>query len=220
MDDYLKTYVDKYDGWQRGGDFTVSSRIIPVRESLDARPWILASGQAMEVLGQARSFALADCVCRAHYGRCDKPRDVCLLLDELSDRAVERNRARRLSLGEAAGVLKKADESGLVHMTLYQPGQRIYALCSCCACCCHDLQLFLQYNRRDLVARSDYYAVTDSSLCTGCGACVVRCVFRARAMRDGVLLYDEGACLGCGLCVSACPARANAMKLRPGLGPG
>jgi ferredoxin len=214
MDEYLIGYADKYDRWRTEGDFTISSRVIPVHQSLAAQQWILPAEQVMQVIRNAQSFALTDCVCRTHYARCNKPRDVCLLLDELSDKAVEHNKARRISIDQASEVLKRAGDHGLVHMTLFMPGHKIYALCSCCACCCHDLQLLLKYGRRDLVARSDYAAVTDQDLCNHCGTCVDRCVFGARTFNNGVMTYDAAACLGCGLCVSICPTKANAMQER------
>ena len=214
MDEFLKTFADKYDEWRKSGQFSYSSKVIPTGESFEAKQWVLPQEQVQKVLQDARSFALTDCICRIHYTRCDKPRDVCLLIDELSDKAVERGKARRVTLAEASEVLKKADEHGLVHMTLYMPGRKIYALCSCCACCCHDLQLLMDYNRHDLIARSDYVAVTDQEHCTGCGRCIERCVFRARSLHDGVVESDAGACLGCGLCVSICPEKATVMKVR------
>lgn len=214
MDAHLKSYADKYEKWRKQGDFTVASKVIPVNESFSARQWVLPTEQVLQVLKNARSFALTACLCRTHYGRCNRPREVCLLIDDLSDRAVEQNKARRITLDEASDVLKKADEYGLVHLTLYMPGNRIYALCSCCACCCHDLRLLLEYNRRDLVARSDYFAVTDRERCTDCGQCVDRCVFGARKVCGGILEYNPEACLGCGLCLSVCPENATTMKIR------
>ena len=214
MDDHLKEYVDKYQRWREEGEFTFSSKVIPVQESFAANQWILPSGQVLELLKNARSFALTECVCRSHYGRCDRPRDVCFLIDEYSDKAVSKNRARRISIDDAKEVLKKADKHGLVHLTLYQPGHRIYALCSCCSCCCHDLRLLKDFGRKDLVTKSDYVAVTDRQRCTDCGKCVDRCMFDARVLRNGVLEYDPGSCLGCGLCVSVCPTQATVMQRR------
>ena len=214
MDEYLSGYADKYAKWRKEGNFPYSSKVIPVKESLLARQWVLPAEQVLQVLENARSFALTDCICRTHYQRCDKPRDVCLLIDELSDKAVERNKARRITLLEASEVLKKADEHGLVHLTLFLPGRKISALCSCCACCCHDLQLLRDHNRMDLVARSDYVAVTDPEICINCGRCSDRCIFGAREIRDGVMEYHPDACLGCGLCVSSCPEKATVMTVR------
>jgi len=214
IDEYLKTYADRYESWRKGGAFTYSSKVIPARESFRPRQWILPREQVLQVLKDARSFALTDCDCRTHYARCDKPRDVCFLIDEASDKAVERGKARRISLADAAVVLQKSDKHGLVNLTLFMPGHRIYALCSCCACCCHDLQLLKKFHRTDLVARSDYVSVTDTIACTGCGLCIDRCVFDARRMQENRMKFDAGACLGCGLCVSACPEHAVTLNMR------
>lgn len=48
-----------------------------------------------------------------------------------------------IGLEEAAAVLKQADANGLVHLSLYRPKHSLYALCSCCPCYCHDLQLLV-----------------------------------------------------------------------------
>lgn len=214
MDEYLKGYVDKYEDWRKSGSFTHSSRVIPVQKSFTPKQWVLPVEQVLQILEKARSFALTDCICRTHYNRCDKPRDVCLLLDDLADKAVLSGKARWLTITEACERLHGAERSGLVHMALYMPGNKIYALCSCCACCCHDLQLLLRFNRKDLVCRSDYVAETDPDRCNSCTLCIHRCVFGARKIENGVCTYDPDLCLGCGLCVSICPENATIMKKR------
>ena len=220
IDTHLKKYVEKYEGWRKSGSFPFSSRIIPVQESFLPEQWVLPTEQVIRILREARSFALTDCICRTHYKRCDKPRDVCMLLDELADKAVSSGKARRISLAEAVDRLNEADRSGLVHMALYMPDHKMYALCSCCACCCHDLQLLLRYNRKDLVARSDYVAETDSHRCSSCTLCITRCVFGARKIQDDACVYDPKLCLGCGLCVSICPEKVIVMRKREGEIPG
>ena len=214
MDTHLKGYADKYAEWRKSGSFTFSSRIIPVQESLASTQWVLPQEQVLRFLREARSIALTNCICRTHYHRCDRPRDVCLLLDELADKTVASGKARKISMDEVSERLREADKYGLIHMALYMPDHKIYALCSCCACCCHDLQLLLQYHRVDLVARSDYVADTDISRCSSCELCIERCVFGARKVQDGVFVYDPCSCLGCGLCVSVCPENATGMKKR------
>ena len=214
MDDFLNSWANKYENWQQEGTFPFSSQVIPVKESFLASQWILPSKQVLQILKNARSFALANCVCRSHYSRCSKPKEVCFLLDDRGDKAVEHNKARRISLSDASEVLKEADKHGLVHLTLYMPGHSIYALCSCCPCCCHDLQLLIDYHRADLVIRSDYIAVTDNERCIHCGKCIDRCVFSARFLKDDRLEYNSQSCFGCGLCVSICPENATTMQER------
>ena len=214
-DPFLEERVVRYDEWLRKGQISFASRVVPVAASLDARQWVLPSVQASEILQSARAVALQNCECRTHYQRCDRPIEVCFVLNEVADRAVARGEARYVSLDEAVTVLEQASASGLVHMSLYMPDHQVYALCNCCACCCHDLQIVRLYGRLDLMVRSEYVAVTDAGLCTGCGDCVERCAFGARHLEAGRLAYDAGACMGCGLCVTVCPLAATSLEPRP-----
>ena len=161
-------------------------------------------------------MAVQPCECRSHYKRCDKPLEVCFLLDEVGDTFVARGEARPVDLSEAAEILKIADAHGLVHLSLYMPDHRVFALCSCCSCCCHDLQIIRRYHRPELMVRSKYAAVTDPDACTHCGACVERCIFGARREDNGQVRYEPEACMGCGLCVSVCPEEATTMVPRSG----
>ena len=58
MDEFLKSFSDKYDKWREEGDFEFSSKVIPVKESLVTQQWVLPSEQVLEILKNARSFAL------------------------------------------------------------------------------------------------------------------------------------------------------------------
>ena len=175
---------------------------------------MLPTEQVIEFLRSARSYALTPCACRSRYQRCDNPLEVCFLLDDAADQSVDDGTARHVSLEEATVVLRQANEHGLVHLTIYEPEHRVGAVCSCCSCCCHDLQFLRVYGRSDLVAHSEYVAQTDVETCTRCGACVERCVFGARVWQEDCLIYDAGACYGCGLCVTDCPAGATVLALR------
>ncbi len=214
VDPHLEKYIVKYNDWLKEGKISFSSKVVPVSESLEAKRWVLPTEQVAEILREAKSIALKKCLCREHYNRCDKPLEVCLLLNEAGDKFVADGQARHVSLTEAADVLRKANESGLVHLTLYMPDHQVFALCSCCSCCCHDLQIVKLFNRKDLMIRSEYVAVTDQDLCSNCGDCVKRCAFGARAIRDDQMEYHAEACLGCGLCITICPAGATSMQPR------
>ena len=213
-DEFLRERLDRYDRWLQDGGISYSAKVIPVSESIDGEQWVLPTEQAMEILRHARSVAVQDCECRTHYQRCDHPREVCLLLDDIADGLVARGEARPVELTEAADILKGANESGLIHLTLYRPNHRVYALCSCCSCCCHDLQIIEAFGRPELMVRSDYVAATDGDACVECGDCVERCFFGARIWRDGRVAYNPEDCVGCGLCVTVCPVDATTMRLR------
>jgi len=214
-DPYLDAYVNKYHHWMHHGMIRHSSKVIPIRVSLESVPWILPSEQTITYLREAEMIALTDCGCRVHYGRCDRPVRVCLMLDAAADEAIATGGACPISADEAESVIQVADQTGLVHLTLYAPIHRPFAVCNCCSCCCHDLQLLVRHGRGDLTVRSDYSAVTDAEACIHCGRCLERCMFGARRIERGKLECSPAACYGCGLCVSSCPTGAVSMALRP-----
>ena len=213
-DPFLEERLARVDGWLRDGRVPFSSRVIPIGLSLPAQQWVLPGEQVLGVLRGARVFALAHCICRSHYHRCDHPTEVCFILNERADRYLQVGRGRRVSLEEAQRILQEADARGLVHLAIYTPEQQPYAVCSCCACCCHDLQFLRLYGRSDLIAHSDYIARTDMESCTHCGRCVERCPFGARTVEGGKMWYDGTACYGCGLCASACEAGVTRLQRR------
>jgi len=213
-DPELDQRMAQYDQWVAERKLTFSSKVVPVDRSLSALQWVLPTEQVLKILGSARRFALTDCACRTKHNRCDAPRDVCLVINDYADRFLAQGKAREISLEEAAEKARLADEHGLVHLTLYRPDEHLYALCSCCSCCCHDLQMMARFNRPEMIAHSDYVARTDPEACSDCGACVDRCPFGARSLEDGTLAYDPAACYGCGLCVGVCPEEATVMVRR------
>jgi len=215
QDTYIEERLARYDEWVRERRIPFSSKVIPVGESLTTQQWVLPTEQVIEFLRNARSFALIPCECRTHYRRCDNPVDVCFVINDAADACVAQGLGRQISIEEARNTLRQADERGLIHLTVYNPHQYVYAVCSCCACCCHDLQFLQRFGRGDLIAHSEYIARTDPDVCTHCGDCIEPCVFEARTWEDGQMRYDAGACYGCGLCVTVCPVEATVMQRRP-----
>ncbi|RUA00607.1 MAG: hypothetical protein DSY89_06270 [Deltaproteobacteria bacterium] len=211
-DTFLENRMARYDQWLKKGKIDFSSKIIPIRESINTRQWVLPTDQVLTILRKADPIGLTDCVCRSHYQRCDHPREVCLLLNSVAAKEIEKKRARPVTVADASKVLNNANERGLVHLAFYMPGPEIYALCSCCDCCCHDLQILKKYQRPDLVVRSDFIAVDDPEKCIHCGECVQRCVFNARRMLLEKMNFDPNKCYGCGLCPTTCPVQAIDMR--------
>jgi len=213
-DSFLAERIHQYDQWLAEGKISFSSKVVPISESLEPCQYVLPTKQVSEQLRKAKSIALAECDCRKHYQRCDNPLEVCIYLNDFADKFVSLNQARYVTIDQALNVLKIANEKGLVHLSLYRPDHEIYALCSCCPCCCHDLQIILLYNRKDLTVRSDYVAVMDFDACSHCGTCIDRCIFKARNWENDKVSYDAKRCYGCGLCVTTCPTGASSMKLK------
>lgn len=208
---YLRKRLEISTKLMKEKKIPVSSKVIPVMQSFEGSQYILPTERALHIMQKAKTVALADCTCRTAFKNCDNPVETCILLDHVADELLERGVAREISLREAEETLLEADKYGLVHLTIYNPAG-IYAICSCCECCCHDLQSIKKYGRPDITAKSDYIAFVENT-CTHCGICVERCVFDARRMDNGKMIFEPEKCYGCGLCVSTCPE--NAIKLIP-----
>ena len=90
MDEYLKTFMARYEEWMDKKLINQSSRVIPVGESLFGVQHVLPSEQASDILRSARLITLARCRCRDHYNRCDKPREVCFILNQTGEKWIEK----------------------------------------------------------------------------------------------------------------------------------
>jgi len=214
MDAFLAKRLVNYDKWINTGRISHSSRVIPVSESVQEKQWVLPTEQVTKILRTAKVVAIQACECRLRYKRCDNPLEVCLLLDEMAEACMAKGEACPVELSEAVDILKHANRCGLVHLALYRPDHALYALCSCCPCCCHELQIIRYSGRKKLIAHSDYVAVTQVDDCVQCGECVDRCVFGARVFVDDQVVFRIDACTGCGLCVTTCPTGAISLALR------
>jgi NAD-dependent dihydropyrimidine dehydrogenase PreA subunit len=145
------------------------------------------------------------------YRNCDKPLRTCLGLNEFSDELVERGVAEEISMEEAKKVLHLANAHGLVHQVLYTDWLRgeVYDICSCCSCCCDYLRTVMNYGVKHHIAKSGLVAKVDSEKCNGCGICLERCIFKARAITNGRSSVMKENCYGCGLCTTTCPTGAS-----------
>ncbi|MBU1341473.1 MAG: 4Fe-4S binding protein [Proteobacteria bacterium] len=212
MDAYLEGFINKYDNWLKGNLIAYSSKVIPIGESLDHTKHIIPSQQAVQILKDAQLITLAECICRGRYKNCDKPLEVCFVLNETGEKWIEKGLSRKVDINEAKTILKQANRAGLVHLTLYKPDHEVFALCSCCSCCCHDLQLVMKFGKAYILARSDYIAEDDPKKCIHCGKCAERCEFNARTYENMEMNYDPEHCYGCGLCITTCPENAIALN--------
>lgn len=214
MDEWLKKYIDKYDKFIAEEKISFSSKVIPVNESLQNVQHILPSAQVAEILKGAELITLAKCICRQKYKNCDNPLEVCFVLNDVGKKWIEEGYSKQVTLDEALEVIKLANTSGLVHLSLYKPDHELFALCSCCSCCCHDLQLLLSYGKDYVTVKSDYVAEDAPEQCSDCGMCIERCQFKARYFENEKMVYDQDKCFGCGLCLTTCPEDSISLRKR------
>lgn len=191
--------------------------IIPVRFQIEVEHRIFDFKEMVDILHNTQRIVLQDCGCKSEYGNCDSPLDVCLILDDEAESALEHGKynPREIDYDEAFSVLKRSHEAGLVHMAYIMKGEEKPGLiCSCCKCCCHTLGGLLHYGIHAQILSSAHIAEDEYEKCIRCGKCVNRCMFGARSMGEGELVYDKLKCYGCGLCVSSCSTHAIKMTRR------
>jgi electron transport complex protein RnfB len=196
------------------GNPTPLMRVVAVEKSIKAENRVHPYEEVRNFINSAKYIALADCACRESVGKCDKPKDVCLIFDSAAEFLVERGFARNISAEEGIKVLDRAEEAGLVH-TSNNSTDRANLICNCCPCCCTVLRGKTQLHHPHAFETSRFEARVKSDDCTGCGICAdERCPVKAIEMKEGIAVVNVAECIGCGLCVSGCPADAIGLHER------
>jgi len=156
-----------------------------------------------------------ECPCRSARADPCLPLDVCLIMGEPFVSFVAQHHAdksRRITSGEACGILEAEARRGHVHHAFFKEGTfgRFFAVCNCCECCCGAMQA--QRNGIPMLASSGYISVVDEDKCEACGACVAKCPFGAIEPADSKVQIDRQICMGCGVCSGFCPHGALSLK--------
>ncbi len=174
------------------------------------------------ILQSPVAVTLYECACR--HARADagcKPTDVCMVIGSSGDFTLEHNpqSARRITQAEALEILRAEHERGHLHSAWFKDvlGDRLYAICNCCKCCCGGIEAMTKFGMRTMVS-SGYVAAIDESNCTACGLCVDHCPFDALAMDGALASVNSAKCMGCGVCQSQCAFEAIAL-MRDGTKP-
>ena len=172
------------------------------------------------ILKNPDHIAVWDCSCRATKENPCKPIDVCLVVGEPFASFVleyKTNNARKISQEEAVEILKAEDDRGHIHTAFFKDamGDRFYAICNCCKCCCAAMSAFRV--GVPIIAPSGYVSEIGED-CNGCGQCIDFCQFEALTLKDerAEVIYDK--CMGCGVCETKCPIDAISLKRDPAKG--
>jgi ferredoxin len=141
-------------------------------------------------------------------GACKKPKDTCLIFDKTGRYLIERGFAKEITRKEALEVVRRAEESGLVHIS-NNSQDRLNLICNCCPCCCTIMRGLTQLKNPNAFAVSRWHSQVNADLCTGCGICEdERCPVSAIQVKGSVAVVDQERCIGCGLCVTTCDVEA------------
>jgi electron transport complex protein RnfB len=192
-------------------------RVIPVRESINNTMEVRPFESASDLVEQAQSWGVLECICRTQKtlvgDPCGHPLDVCLTLSNQPDAFANDGVLRALTREEAHQVLKRSAEAGLVHCV--SNNQRdLWYICNCCTCSCGILRGMAELGIANAVAHSAFTNRVNEDLCIACGECLSACQFNALTL-DATAQVSELRCVGCGVCVPVCPQGALGLVRRP-----
>jgi Na+-translocating ferredoxin:NAD+ oxidoreductase subunit B len=193
-------------------------RTVPIHETIPNRDTVAPYDDIRQLLENAGTISVADCYCDRHFQlRGDSvysPLERCFLFGKYAEYLVDKGFGRRVSVDEAMAILDKCKELGMTQ-NITDMRNPVF-LCNCADRCLNLARRevpgsFLEYERT-----SNYFAVVDGDLCTGCGECVDRCWVKATAVAaEGIAEVNQQVCVGCGVCVIKCPAEAISLREIP-----
>jgi ferredoxin len=221
MDSELATLFEKYYTESRAAmlrDAPSLHRVIPVGEAIPFHIEIFPYERASALLEGARSWGVRKCICRVQKhlvgAGCDRPIEACLVFAPIEGAFDHSEADRAITKDEALGILRQAEEAGLVHSTgNYRSGTNY--ICNCCTCCCGVLRGIAEFHIPTAAAHSSFRMVVAPEICIGCGECVDRCPFGALSVPDDIAIIEKSRCMGCGQCVFACTVDALYLERRP-----
>ncbi|MDP2947979.1 MAG: 4Fe-4S binding protein [Chloroflexota bacterium] len=184
---------------------------------------------ALDLVKNAGMLTLNPCACRQAFRACDDPVEVCIGLSgavpggqepgmPLMDPAKMSELVGRIaSADEVVDALQRAEEAGLVHISMNHKDDPWF-ICNCCRHACGLLRGVTELGITHAVAPSSYWTMVDEDMCSGCENCVERCPVGAISMReDGVAEVMHEKCLGCGVCALVCGPGALTLEKRDDL---
>jgi ferredoxin len=150
------------------------------------------------------------CNCRAMWGNCTKPLNVCLRFGN------DRNVGWELTHDRAVEVLHEADRRGLMHTAYGDSLHGGHGICNCCTDCCFPILASQRLGAEAEWPVRRHVASVAAAACDACGRCAKRCPFGAISLRGGdasgdVAMVHENICRGCGLCATGCGRQAVSM---------
>ncbi len=194
-------------------------RVVPIHSAVDTATAVASYDRIRELVKEQEIIAVAPCICRKEKGllgeECSHTLETCVTFGVAAQYYIENGLGRKISVGEALGLLNKAEEEALV----LQPtnAQEIINICICCGCCCGVLRVLKMQERPADYVQTSFQARIDPQLCSGCGTCLERCQMEAIQQLDQTMQVSEARCIGCGLCVSTCEQNAVSLLPKPGI---
>jgi Na+-translocating ferredoxin:NAD+ oxidoreductase subunit B len=218
MGDLMEKYLDQRLNQAIVGVDGLYIRTIPVEKSIVPEHHVTAFDDAVAIIKKNDTIAVGECICRSVNKiidkGCDKSIETCFMFGSMARFYIENNLGRRVEVEEAVGILRKAQDAGLV--TQASTSQNPVAMCNCCGDCCAPLGAVKKFPKPAELVFSNYQSAINGENCTGCEICLDRCQMEAITMnKEGVAQVDLDRCIGCGLCVTKCPSDAIVLMPKP-----
>ena len=212
----FKQYYDEAYQKEMGRSNVPGFKVIPLQHHIESEVTLLPYCKIEEDIRASRIIAVTDCVCRKEARltghQCEHPMENCLSFGVAAEFYIENGMGRQITADEAIEIVKKADESGLVHAGAN--AKHLSNICNCCPCCCASMKgITKQGADKQKFMNALFEAVVDEAQCTACEICLDRCPVDAINVQDAAMV-DRNKCLGCGLCASDCAMEAITMHLR------
>jgi NADPH-dependent glutamate synthase beta subunit-like oxidoreductase/formate hydrogenlyase subunit 6/NADH:ubiquinone oxidoreductase subunit I len=169
------------------GNFPVGiglMRVIPIESAIDGNSRKASYEEVSNYLNENTIFSVSDCSCRTvrevmGEGCGHLKEDMCIQMGHAAEYYIRTGRGRAISREEAFGIIRRAEENGLVHQIPNTDGPgKTHAICNCCGCSCLSLRTAEMFINTDMV-RSNYVSHIDREKCVACGACVEACPVNA-----------------------------------------
>ncbi|PKN51602.1 MAG: pyridine nucleotide-disulfide oxidoreductase [Deltaproteobacteria bacterium HGW-Deltaproteobacteria-13] len=159
-------------------------RVIPIEHAIEGETRRASYEEVSKYLNDNTIFTVSDCSCRTTRevmgeGCGHLKEDMCIQMGHAAEYYIRTGRGRQITREEAFGIIKRAEENGLMHQIPNLDGSgKTHAICNCCGCSCLSLRTAEMFNNVDMV-RSNYVSQVDKDKCVACGECVINCPVNA-----------------------------------------
>ena len=218
MGELIDQYMEQRFNQSIAGVDGLFLRTIPVEKSIVYEHHVAAFDDAVAIIKQNDTIAVAECLCRKAQKimdkGCNKPIEACIMFGSMARFYIENNLGRSIDVEEAVDIVRKAQDAGLVTQpaTAQNPG----GMCNCCGDCCAILGAVKKFPKPVELVFSNYQSAIKGENCTGCEICLDRCQMEAIIMNeDGIAQVNLDRCIGCGLCVTTCPTEEIVLLPNP-----
>ena len=131
-------------------------RVLPIQSAINGETKTISAEEVSYYLNKNTLFAVADCSCRRSRrlmgeGCAHLEKDICIHMGVGAEYYIRTGKARQITREEAAEVIRKAEENGLMHNIPNIDGTgNTHAICNCCSCSCYAIRNTTYWNAPDI----------------------------------------------------------------------